>query len=202
METKICSKCKEVKETKQFSKNKFAKDGLHCYCNFCRNIIHKQYRKNHPSILSKSDKKHKEKYPWRRIWNYINQRCNNINSQSYKSYGAKGIKNVFKNWDEIKFLWFRDNAYLLEMPSIDRINDNGNYELSNCRFIEFKDNSLKASIKNRKVVLQYDLQGNIINEYNSISKAAKINNLSNSYISERANGITKNSGDFIWKFKI
>jgi hypothetical protein len=40
-------------------------------------------------------------------------------------------------------LWFRDKAYLMRHPSIDRIDSNGNYELNNCQFIEMKRNRVK-----------------------------------------------------------
>lgn len=44
---------------------------------------------------------------------------------------------------DFKFLWFRDKAYLMEKPSIDRKNNNGNYTLKNCQFIELRKNRSK-----------------------------------------------------------
>ena len=43
--------------------------------------------------------------------------------------------------DDFKFIWFRDKAHGMKQPSIDRIDNDGNYELSNCRFIEHRENA-------------------------------------------------------------
>ena len=37
--------------------------------------------------------------------------------------------------------WFRDNAVGMTRPTIDRILSGGHYELSNCRFLEHRDNA-------------------------------------------------------------
>jgi len=72
----------------------------------------------------------------------IKTRCFNKKAQNYKYYGGRGIKcNISKN--ELIMLWFRDYAYLLKKPSIDRIDNDGNYEYSNCRFIEMSKNTIK-----------------------------------------------------------
>ncbi|MFO7969954.1 MAG: hypothetical protein R6U15_07605, partial [Candidatus Izemoplasmatales bacterium] len=87
--------------------------------------------------------------PW--ISSYVGamDTCNNPNNSHYKSYGGRGIK--FKlSQDEIRELWFRDKAYLLECPSIDRIDNDGNYEYSNCQFIERDENTKKRAIDNKK----------------------------------------------------
>lgn len=44
---------------------------------------------------------------------------------------------------ELKELWFRDKAYELENPSIDRIDSTKGYFKENCRFIELKENQAR-----------------------------------------------------------
>ena len=82
--------------------------------------------------------------PWVQRFHGIIQRCKNPRCSNYHRYGGRGIKCLI-TVEEIKQLWFRDKAYLLTRPSIDRINNDGNYTLKNCRFIESGENSSRAS---------------------------------------------------------
>lgn len=84
-----------------------------------------------------------KKYPWSRTFFKIRDRVNNKNYAHFKNYGGRGIK-CLMSMEDIKSLWFRDKAYLMKKPSIDRIDNNGNYELSNCQFIEVAENTRKA----------------------------------------------------------
>ncbi len=78
-----------------------------------------------------------KKKPWIKHYWLIKSRCNS-DKNSY--YFKKGIKN-FLTILNLKRLWFRDKAYLLKKPSIDRLDFRGNYTLDNCRFIEKRFNS-------------------------------------------------------------
>ena len=78
--------------------------------------------------------------PWYRSYEAAKSRCNNKNNQGYKWYGGKGIK-FEMTLKQVRYLWIRDRADTLKWPSIDRVNSNGNYEISNCRFIEQRINS-------------------------------------------------------------
>lgn len=59
---KICSKCKIVKDVKNFSKSTIEKDGLQNHCKKCN----KQWRKDHPTYLKQwyenNKESHKEYY--------------------------------------------------------------------------------------------------------------------------------------------
>lgn len=67
------------------------------------------------------------------IWQNMKARCVNPNHQSFKDYGGRGIK-VCDEW--LKFENFLSD--MGERPSkthsLDRINNNGNYEANNCRW--------------------------------------------------------------------
>ncbi len=73
------------------------------------------------------------------VWQSILQRCNNSNNKDYTNYGGRGIK-VCEDWLEyINFYnWSMINGYC-EGVSIDRVNPDGNYEPTNCRWITNKE---------------------------------------------------------------
>lgn len=89
------------------------------------------------------NKKHGMRYTrLNNIWNSMKQRCNNSNDKNFNYYGGRGIK-VCKEWLDkengmINFYnWAMVNGYK-ENLTIDRIDVNGDYEPSNCRWVTQK----------------------------------------------------------------
>lgn len=68
-----------------------------------------------------------------KTWIGMIKRCTDKKSSSYKNYGARGIT-VCDRWLSVKNFIEDMNDAFQEGLSLDRINPNGNYEPSNCRW--------------------------------------------------------------------
>lgn len=89
------------------------------------------------------------------VYRGILQRCYNKNNKSYGRYGGRGIT-VCKEWRDSAdafIQWAYDNGYEQGL-SIDRIDVNGNYCPSNCRWT-----TMKAQSRNRRDTLIYTIDG-------------------------------------------
>lgn len=92
--------------------------------------------------------------PYKRLlrsrYDKIKSRCYNPNSPAYKNYGGRGIK-MCNEWfnDFYKFYdWALDNSFHPSL-TLERINVNGDYNPSNCKWATMKEQSLnkRNSIK-------------------------------------------------------
>lgn len=97
-------------------------------------------------------------HPLYGTWFQMISRCENPKSKHYKHYGVRGIKVCdewndfwnFVNWSDS--VGGRPNGF-----TIDRIDNDGNYEPSNCRWADWRTQTTNKS-------------SNVILEYNGISK--------------------------------
>jgi hypothetical protein len=87
-----------------------------------------------------------------KIWAGIRKRCNNPNMTSYSHYGGRGIR-VCERWDTfIQFYLDMKEGYADNL-SLERINPNGDYEPSNCKWATAKQ---QARNKRNTVLLECD----------------------------------------------
>lgn len=88
-----------------------------------------------------------------RSWSSARQRCVNPNDTNYSQYGGRGVK-MSEEWDSFE-------KFLLDMGypesnnlTIERIDVNGDYEASNCRWATSKEQA-----RNKTNTLFYEYQG-------------------------------------------
>ena len=81
-------------------------------------------------------------------WYKMIHRCSNINNKDYKDYGGRGII-VCEEWLDVRnFVVWAEATHPNEGGySIDRINVNGNYEPSNCRWADASTQCINQRIK-------------------------------------------------------
>jgi hypothetical protein len=157
-----------VKETKphiQPSGHKARKALFRCYCgNEFETMIRDVKRGNTKSCgcyqIEKVTTHGLIKHPLYRVWVSMNQRCYYPKHKYFHRYGGRNIQ-VCAEWrnDFKKFYDFcTQNGYQKGLQ-IDRINNDGNYEPDNCRFVTRAENNQNKSTTK----LNWDLVNEIRN---------------------------------------
>lgn len=94
-----------------------------------------------------------------RVWESMKRRCDSKKAERYANYGGRGIT-YCEEWEDFKgfYEWVEESGYK-EGLTIDRIDVNGNYEPSNCRWVTLeqqsfnKTNSRKFNYKGEELTI-------------------------------------------------
>lgn len=90
------------------------------------------------------------KSPIYKVWKTMIQRCENRNNHKYPNYGGRGIS-VCDRWHSFEN-FYEDMGDPPEGMSIDRIDNDGNYTPSNCRWATSKE---QANHTRRNRMIEY-----------------------------------------------
>lgn len=110
-------------------------------------------------------------------WFAMKQRCINKNFTNFENYGGRGIKVCDR--------WLKFHNFLLDMGikpnkdyQIDRINNNGNYEINNCKW-----SSRIENCNNKNNNIKYNYKGELL----SVTEISRISGITRSRISNWKN---------------
>ena len=135
--------------------------------------------------------------PTYRTWHCMLQRCENSENKNYKFYGGRGIK-VCERWHDFKN-FYEDMGDRPAGKTLDRSDDNGNYEFGNCKWSTMKEqcNNRRDRI-DQKWFLGFNTLTGAFEENNNQSEFAREHNLLTSSIGQCLHGSRKRTKG--WEF--
>lgn len=196
---KRCNRCNELKSLDAFSVSSHNKGGHTHICKPCVVLRNTEYWRTAPgrisqifavqTVCSKQRKHPKPAYTRAEltVWAY-----------------QHGLEDLWKTW--------RISGYSKELtPSIDRLDPNNGYSLSNIRLVTWAENNEKAYedrkscrhvTKQNRSVRQLTLTGELISTFESISAAARQTGITRVNINDvcRKKIHCMTAGGFIWEY--
>ena len=130
-------------------------------------------------------------------WQGIKARCQNPNRSDYERYGGRDIK-VCERWQDFEN-FLSDMGERPEGKTLDRINNDGDYEPGNCRWATPKEQRQnQRDRKDQYFFIALDFQGTVITSNNQ-HEFARQHGLDQSNITHCLNGKRKSHKG--WRFK-
>lgn len=138
-------------------------DGYHLKCGYTRSC---GCLRSEPNITRNTTYSSPEIKLYRR-WSSMKARCYNKNSKCYSRYGGRGITvcDEWRNSFEAFRDWALSNGYSDDL-TIDRIENNGNYEPSNCRWTDVET---QANNKRCNRLITYNNKTHTIAQWSNIT---------------------------------
>ena len=143
---KKCTRCKKQypATTEHFSPDKRYKSGLQSWCRACKRKCNRRYQQSNKGKKMRLKYLNTIKGHLRQVYGAMKNRCNNQTNNRYKRYGGRGIKCRFTSDEFVDYVVnvLKVNPMGLQ---IDRINNDGHYEVGNIRFVTCKENNNNKS---------------------------------------------------------
>ena len=110
------------------------------------------------------------RHPFVTVWRNIHARCYNKKDIAYYRYGGRGIQ-VCAQWSSFR-RFFKDMypAYRFGLQ-IDRIDNSGNYEASNCRWVTPAENVRNSSLAKLTVTQVSQIKERLLTKPNQTALA-------------------------------
>lgn len=148
----------------------------------------------------------------RRAYYDMKNRCYNPKNKRYHRYGGRGIV-VCQRWLYNIENFINDMGFPSKHLQLDRINNEGNYEPSNCKWSTIKEQANnrskrklesykhKTSRKKNISILLFDKDMNFLKKYKNAKSAAEDLNGNRQRIYECVQGVTNSYRGYILKYE-
>ncbi len=201
-EVKRCTKCGVEKRYTLFSKSKGTVDGLFSWCKLCNQKSTEEYHKTKNGLVTKIYSRQKD--------------SSRSRGQKQPSYTLDELRDFIFSTNNFHILYdnWKNSGYKKDLiPSIDRIEENQGYIISNLELVTWVENrerfyskirkgDITSIAKPQRGVIQLTKKGVFVAEYISQAEASRATGIKQGRISRVCLGYygRKTTGGFKWEF--